>query len=98
MCTEFFLSLLKAQREKRGGRILLDDNPVGGTVMMGPIRLQCAGIWISARPPLYLHTIYRVYNQFQTASDISEHKYCLNRAVSVQGHRKRWTGFETAIT
>ena len=52
MRAKFFLSRLKAQREKSGRRILLDDNMDGGTAMLRQIRIHCAGIWILAGPPL----------------------------------------------
>jgi hypothetical protein len=37
---EFLLVGMKAHREEGGGRILLDNNTCGGTVMLGPIRLH----------------------------------------------------------
>ena len=39
---------MRAQRGEGGGRILLGDNTDGGAIMLRPIRLQCAGLWVSA--------------------------------------------------
>jgi len=39
----FSMRQLKAQRDKRGGRILLGDNTGGGTVVLRLIRLQWVG-------------------------------------------------------
>jgi hypothetical protein len=38
---------MKVQRDEGDGRILLDDNAGGGAVKLGPIKLQCVGVWIS---------------------------------------------------
>jgi hypothetical protein len=47
---------LKAQRDEGGGRILLGDNTGSGTVVLRPIILQYARVWISAGQPfMYLH-------------------------------------------
>jgi hypothetical protein len=48
---------MKAQRDEGGGKILLGDNTGVETVMLGPIRLQCAGIRKSAGHPfIYIHS------------------------------------------
>ena len=51
--TNFYVSdKEKAQRDKGGGRTLLGDGTDGGVaVILRPIRLQCAGAWITAGCP-----------------------------------------------
>jgi hypothetical protein len=43
MGAESFVVVVKAQWGEGGGRILLGDNTGGGTVMLRPVKLQCAG-------------------------------------------------------
>ena len=93
--TEIFLSRLKAQWEKSGGRILLGDNTGGGKFMLRPISLQCAGIWISAGPPFTyiklavcainskLHRIFRNVNIVEIGQYL--YKKCISLLQTVRG-------------
>jgi hypothetical protein len=48
---KFFHAGMKAKRDEGGGRILLGDNTGSGAVILRPIRLECAGVWVSIGLP-----------------------------------------------
>lgn len=76
---KFFFVGMKASWDKGGERILRGDNTGGRVVMLGLMRFQCVGVWISLDP----HSMYmldHVCTQFWLAwigllLDLPEQKY-----------------------
>jgi hypothetical protein len=64
----------EAQWDEGSGRILLDDNTGGGTIMLRPIRFQCAGVCISAGLPCIYIYIY-IYTHTHTHTHTHTPRY-----------------------
>jgi hypothetical protein len=68
-----------------GGRILLGDNSVDGTIVLWPIRFQVNGVEIQLDSLLYTHThthththtnvFNHMYSQLRLALDLPERVY-----------------------
>jgi hypothetical protein len=67
---------MRAQQGEGGGRILLGDNTGGEVVMLWPIRLQCAGVWVSAGLSFILtHTHIYIYIHTHTYIYVGDPKF-----------------------